>query len=116
LPVISTAKLNQELGKLEKNGRLDVIFDPKMAQTLRDLNDVVRYVNTVPPGTSINNSGTARTLLGYMAAMGTEAGVMAATTGIPAPIISALKVLKDSVRDAKIKAKITRSLMPKDSQ
>jgi hypothetical protein len=110
LPVISTAKLNQELGKLEKNGRLDVIFDPKMAQTLRDLNDVVRYVNTVPPGTSINNSGTARTL---MAALG-EMSATGLTTGIPVPLLTGLKVLKDSIRDAKIKAKIARSLMPKE--
>jgi len=110
LPVISTAKLNQELGKLEKNGRLDVIFDPKMAQTLRDLNDVVRYVNTVPPGTSINNSGTGRTLI---AALG-EMSATGLTTGIPVPLLTGLKVLKDSIRDAKIKAKIARSLMPKE--
>lgn len=111
LPVISTAKLNQEISKLDKNGRLDVIFEPKMAQTLRDLRDVVQYVNTVPPGTSINNSGTARTLI---AALG-EMSLTGATTGLPLPVISGLKLLRDGVRDAKIKAKIAKSLIPPET-
>lgn len=110
LPVISTAKLNQELNKLDKNGRLDVIFDPKTAQTMRDLRDVVQYVNTVPPGTSINTSGTARTLIAALAEMGT----LGAATGLPLPVISGLKLLRDSVRDAKIKAKIAKSLLPQE--
>lgn len=108
LPVISTAKLNQELNKLDKNGRLDVIFDPKTAQTMRDLRDVVQYVNTVPPGTSINNSGTGRTLIAALAEMGT----LGATTGLPLPVISGLKLLRDGIKDAKIKAKIAKSLLP----
>lgn len=112
LPVISTAKLNQEITKLDKNGRLDVIFDPKAAQTLRDLRDVVQYINTVPPGTSVNTSGTARTLI---AALG-EMGLTGATTGLPLPVISGLKLLRDGVRDAKIKAKIAKSLIPPETR
>lgn len=111
MPVISTAKLNQEITKLDKNGRLDVIFDPKAAQTLRDLRDVVQYINTVPPGTSVNTSGTARTLI---AALG-EMGLTGATTGLPLPVISGLKLLRDGVRDAKIKAKIAKSLIPPET-
>ena len=109
-PIVSVAKLNQELVKLDKNGRLDVIFDPKTAQQLRDLRDVVSYVNTVPPGTSINNSGTTRTLIAALA----EMGGMGAATGIPLPVISGLKLLRDGIRDAKIKAKITKSLVPSE--
>ena len=112
MPVISTAKLNQEITKLDKNGRLDVIFDPKAAQTLRDLRDVVQYINTVPPGTSVNTSGTARTLI---AALG-EMGLTGATTGLPLPVISGLKLLRDGVRDAKIKAKIAKSLIPPETR
>lgn len=112
LPVISTAKLNQEITKLDKNGRLDVIFDPKAAQILRDLRDVVQYINTVPPGTSVNTSGTARTLI---AALG-EMGLTGATTGLPLPVISGLKLLRDGVRDAKIKAKIAKSLIPPETR
>lgn len=112
MPVISTAKLNQELNKLDKNGRLDLIFDPKTALQLRDLRDVVQYVNTVPPGTSINSSGTARTLVAALAEMGT----LGAATGLPLPVITGLKAIRDSIRDAKIKAKINKSLLPPESR
>jgi len=109
LPVISAAGLNKAIQALEGNGRLDVIFTPKMAQQLRDLRDVVMYVNTVPPGTSINSSGTARTL----AAMIGEGGATAwMTGGIPLPILSGMKLIRNQIKDAKIKKQITRSLLP----
>lgn len=109
LPVISAAGLNKAIQALEGNGRLDVIFTPKMAQQLRDLRDVVMYVNTVPPGTSINSSGTARTL----AAMIGEGGATAwMTGGIPLPVLSGMKLIRNQIKDAKIKKQITRSLLP----
>jgi len=114
-PVVSAAGLNRVVNELDKSGRLDAIFDPATAQRVRDLRDVVQYINTVPPGTSINNSGTARTLIAYMAAMGTEAGGMAALTGIPVPVITGLKALRGVVKDNRIKKKISQSLIPKNS-
>lgn len=109
LPVISAAQLNKAVSELDKNGRLDLIFNPKMAQQVRDLRDVIQYVNTVPPGTSINNSGTARTL----AAMMVEMGATFTGTGIPLPLITGVKLIRDQVKDAKIKRQINRSLLPR---
>jgi len=109
--VVSAAALNNVVEKLDKNGRLDAIFDPATAQRIRDLRDVVQYVNTVPPGTSINNSGTARTLLAAMA----EMGGMGAMTGVPVPLVTGLKVLRGAVQDNRIKKKISQSLIPKNS-
>ena len=110
LPVVSAAQLNKVVSELDKNGRLDMIFTPKMAQQVRDLRDVVQYINTVPPGTSANNSGTARTI---MAMLG-EGGLTAwATGGIPVPVITGLKLIRDQVKDAKIKKQISRSLLPR---
>lgn len=109
LPVISAAQLNKAVSELDKNGRLDLIFNPKMAQQVRDLRDVIQYVNTVPPGTSINNSGTARTL----AAMMVEMGATFTGTGIPLPVITGIKLIRDQVKDAKIKKQINRSLLPR---
>lgn len=112
LDVISAAQLNKAVDELDKNGRLDLIFNPKMAQQVRDLRDVVQYVNTVPPGTSINTSGTARTLA---AALG-EMVVTGTTTSIPLPILTGIKVIRDQIRDIKIKKQINRSLLPRGEQ
>jgi hypothetical protein len=109
LDVISAAQLNKAVDELDKNGRLDLIFNPKMAQQVRDLRDVVQYVNTVPPGTSINNSGTARTLA---AALG-EMVITGTTTSIPLPVLTGIKVIRDQIKDAKIKKQINRSLLPR---
>jgi hypothetical protein len=108
-PVVSAAALNRVVNQLDQNGRLDAIFDPATATRIRDLRDVVQYVNTVPPGTSINNSGTARTLLAALA----EMGGMGAMTGIPLPVVSGLRALRNSVQDNRIKKKIAQSLIPR---
>lgn len=110
LPVVSVAQLNKVVSDLDKNGRLDLIFNPKMAQQVRDLRDVMQYVNTVPPGTSVNNSGTARTLLALLSESGATAWM---TGGIPVPILTGIKVIRDQVKDASIKRKINRSLLPR---
>lgn len=110
-PVVSAAGLNRVVNELDKSGRLDAIFDPATAQRVRDLRDVVQYINTVPPGTSINNSGTARTLLAALAEMGVTGGA----TGVPLPLLTGLKVLRSAVQDNRIKKKISQSLIPKNS-
>jgi len=63
-------------------------------------------VNTVPPGTLINNSGTAIMLMGALAEMGTSA----AAVGLPLPLLTGLKFLKDHIQNQKIKKKIQHSL------
>lgn len=107
--IVSPAKLHAAVSKLDKNGRLDVVLGKKNAEVVRDLNDVVRYVNTTPPGTLINNSGTAGTLMAAIA----EAGTTGALTGLPVPVISGLRMLKNEIRDSKIKARIARALSSK---
>lgn len=106
LPMVSPSKLNQAVDSMEKSGHLDAIFDPKTAQTIRDLNDVVRYVNTVPPGTLINSSGTTQTL---MKAIG-EMTLTGAGTGIPLPLLNGLKFVRGEIAERKMKAKISRAL------
>ncbi|MNO61448.1 hypothetical protein D3C76_520960 [compost metagenome] len=76
------------------------------ASIVRDLNDVLKYVNTVPPGTLINNSGTVGMLMAAMA----EAGTLGATAGLPVPVITGLKALSSQIKSAKIKSKIKDAL------
>ena len=105
-PIISTAKLNQIVTQLDMNGRLDIVLGKSAAQTVRDLNDVTQYVTTTPPGTLINNSGTVGTLL---AALG-EAGVSGTLTGLPVPVLTILKFLRDKLQDRRMSQKIDRAL------
>lgn len=108
-PIVSPAKLHQVVTQLDKNGRLDLMLGKDQAKIIRDLNDVVRYINTTPPGTLINNSGTAGVILAAMA----EAGATGALTGLPVPVISALKALTSHLRDNRMKIKIEKALNEK---
>lgn len=105
-PMVSPAKLNQTVNALDRNNRLDVVLGKKNAQVVRDLNDVAKYVTTVPPGTLINNSGTAGTI---MAAI-TEAGILGAASGIPVPVMSGLRAISKAMKNKKMKAKIDNAL------
>lgn len=108
-PIISPAKLNQTIQALDKNGRLDLVLGKTEGGIVRDLNDVVKYVNTVPPGTLINNSGTVGTLLAAIA----EAGTTGALTGLPVPLVSILRTLTKHIQNNKVKAKIEDALNKK---
>lgn len=105
-PLISPAKLHQAVQALDANGRLDVILGKKNAQTVRDLDDVVRYVTTVPPGTLVNSSGTAGTLMAAIA----EAGATGALTGLPLPVASGLRQIIKMRQEGRTKAKINDAL------
>lgn len=106
MPIVSPAKLNQVIKQLDNDGRLEVIFGPRQTQVIRDLNDVVRYINTVPPGTLINNSGTAATLL---LAIG-EMGGTGLATGLPVPVLTTLRMFRAYTKDRAIKKKIQNAL------
>jgi len=105
-PLISPAKLHQAVKSLDANGRLDVILGKQNAAIVRDLNDTVRYVSTVPPGTLVNSSGTAGTLLAAMA----EAGATGALTGLPLPIASGVRQIIKMRQEGRTKAKINDAL------
>ena len=105
-PLISPAKLHQSVQALDANGRLDVILGKKNAQTVRDLDDVVRYVTTVPPGTLVNSSGTAGTLMAAIA----EAGATGALTGLPLPVASGLRQIIKMRQEGRTKARINEAL------
>lgn len=112
LPVISAAKMHKAVQQLDKNGKLDLVMGKSLAEEIRNLDQVLQYIQTNPPMTSINNSGTARTIAALIA----ETGAMGAITGIPLPIAQGMKMLRDNVRDRKIKARITRALNYKPHQ
>lgn len=105
-PIVSPAKLNQAVNALDADGRLDIILGKEKAQTIRDLNEVVKYVQTVPPGTLINSSGTSMALMSAMA----EAGATGALTGLPVPVLSLVRVASQQIKNNKTKARINEAL------
>lgn len=105
-PIVSPAKLNAAVTALDADGRLDIILGKQQAQLVRDLNEVVKYVNTVPPGTLINNSGTAMALMGAMG----EAGITAALTGMPVAALSTIRAITSQIKNNKVKARINQAL------
>jgi len=104
--LISASKLNNAVTALDKDGRLDIILGKQQAQTVRDLNEVVKYVNTVPPGTLINSSGTSMALMGAIA----EAGATGAITGLPLPAISLIRAAAQGIKNNKTRARINEAL------
>lgn len=104
-PIVSSAKLNAELKRLD-DGRLETILGKQQAQIVRDLNEVLQYVNTVPPGTQINTSGTSIAIVTALA----EAGTIGAVTGLPLPVISLVRAAANQVKNNKLKARINQSL------
>jgi hypothetical protein len=105
-PIVSPAKLHQTVSALDKNGRLDLVLGKQAASIVRDVNDVARYVNTVPPGTLVNNSGTAGTLAAVLA----EAGATGALTGLPVPVLSAMKALSSKAASNRLKVRVQQAM------
>ena len=99
-PVLSADKLNKAVKELDQNGRLDVILGKEMAARVRDLNEVSQYINTVPPGTLINSSGTTMTLV---AALG-ETGLLGG------PWITGAREISKMIKSGRTKAKINEAL------
>lgn len=114
LKVVSSAKMNAVLKTLDKAGKLDLVLGKSAAEQVRNLSQVLEYIQTNPPLTSINNSGTARTIAGLIA----ESALMGVTTGISLPVFQGAKLIQQSIKNKKIKAKIQRALnyRPEQSQ
>lgn len=105
--IVSAAALDRAIRSLDHDGRLDFIFGRRGAASIRDLNDLAKYVHTVPPG-SVNTSNTASVLLAAL----TEAGVTGGLTGLPVPIVTGLKVLTQHVKNNRLRARINDALNP----
>jgi hypothetical protein len=112
--VIDTGAVRRATESLDANGRLEIMLGKKGAQNIRDVNEVLSYINTVPPGTLINNSGTAATLMQNFAAGSAEMALTGFFTGVPAPVLTSLRLginqIKTNRQNAKLKARINQAL------
>jgi len=101
--IVSPAQLHRAISKLDD--KLDIIMGKNKADILRELDEVSINVNTVPPGTLINNSGTSMALM--LAIESIASGTM---VGIPLPVLTTLKLLSKYTKGRKLKRKISQAL------
>lgn len=83
-PIVSPTGMNNMIQKLDKSGKLDLIFGKVGAERYRTLNDVTKDVKTVPEG-SVNYSGTAAGFKNLAAQIATDTAT-SALAGFPAPV------------------------------
>lgn len=102
--MISPAKLNSQIRALDKDGKLDYLFGQKGAEQLRALNEISKTMFTVPAMTGINYSNTATAIAAMLDLM------FSATSGLPAPVASALRMATSHIKDKKIKARVKQAL------
>ncbi|MES2346306.1 MAG: hypothetical protein V4641_01925 [Pseudomonadota bacterium] len=108
--ILSVPKLEKAIKKLDADGKLDFIFGKQGAQHFRDVNELAKVIYTAPPG-AVNHSNTASVLLAAM----TEAGVNGSITGLPVPVLSALKAISVQVKNHKIRKRIDQALAGRSS-
>lgn len=102
-PIVSPAQLDRALSKLDKNGKLEFVFGKKGAEMLRTVNDVAKDVLVAPPG-AVNTSNTASVLAGLMDV------AISGTSGVPAPIMTSLRLMTKSIKDRKTRARVRKAL------
>lgn len=104
--MISPAALNKAILALENGGKLDFIFGKQGADKLRALNDVSKDLFTVPKSAAVNHSNTN-------SALALTLDMMAAnfTTGLPLPLLTALKSVTRFIKDNKTRARVNKSII-----
>jgi hypothetical protein len=102
--VIQPTALNKIITILEKNGKLDVIFDKKTAELLSTINDVTKDIITSPPG-SINASGTSSAIMNAVDTLGTF-GI----TGLPVPAAKLLNDFRKTMAERGMRKEVKRLL------
>lgn len=110
-PIVSPAQLDRAISKLDKNGKLDFVFGKKGAEMLRTINEVAKDVMVVAPG-AVNTSNTASVLAGLMDV------AISGTSGVPAPVMTTLRLMTKSIKDRKTRARVRKALgiTPKEAE
>ena len=103
--IVSPTGMNNIVQKLDKSGKLDLIFGKKGAERYRTLNDVVIDIKTVPEG-SVNYSGTVAGLKNMAAQIATDTAA-SALAGFPAPVTTIGTMIYKSQKNKKELNKIS---------
>jgi hypothetical protein len=102
-PLISASGMDRAVKALDKDGKLNLLFGRQEAAKIRLLNDVAKDILVSQPD-AVNRSNTTSALLAAL-----DMG-MTASVGIPLPVLSGLKVIRDKVRTAKTEKRVKEAL------
>jgi hypothetical protein len=72
---------------------------------MRDIRDLAQIARTVPPEAAVNTSNTASTLLAGFIDVGTSGA-----TGVPLPLATMVRVVRQHVKDASLRRRIEDAL------
>jgi hypothetical protein len=106
--IVSPAKLAAAVRALDKEGKLEILFGKKGAETLRDLDDIAKDLFTAPPG-AVNTSNAASVVKEAVKWM-TDSAVSLATTGVPVPLVMGGKALLRARTDRKVRGQVKEAL------
>jgi hypothetical protein len=102
-PLISAKGMDNAIKALDKDGKLNLLFGRQEAAKIRLLNDVAKDILVAQPN-AVNYSNTASVLLAAL-----DMG-MSSAIGIPAPVLSGLKMIRDKAKRAKTEKQIKEAL------
>ncbi|MEB3793849.1 MULTISPECIES: hypothetical protein [unclassified Acinetobacter] len=102
--MVSAAALNKAISRLDRDGKLDFIFEKNGAEKLRAINEISKTLFTTPTSAAINHSNTAATLAAAMDI------AMSGLSGVPAPVATALRLATKRIKDNKIRKRVNQAL------
>ena len=102
-PIVSAAQLDRTVKNIDKGGKLDIILGKKVSKEVKLLNDISKDILTVPPG-AVNTSNTSSAILAAMDI------AISGTAGVPAPILSGIKMIRKYMNDKKVITRVNEAL------
>jgi hypothetical protein len=108
--VVSADALDKIVRRLDADGRLEILLGKRGAEKMRDLNDGVREIKTIPPEAAVNSSNTAAVVLAAMDTM------LSGATGMPLPVGTAVRYVKQSRARKQTLKRVDDALNPSRGQ
>lgn len=106
-PLISAAKIDKFVKRLDQDGKLDILYGKQGAQAIRDLRDTAIDVYVSQPG-AVNYSNTSSAIAAYLDLMASP--LTFGATGLPLPIVTAITKGSKAIKDRAIKKRVEKSL------
>lgn len=103
-PILSPAKLAKRVDALDRDGKLEALFDKRGAQLIRDLVEATQDVKTSPPG-AVNPSHSASALKDLW-----DQIVTLGIAGVPARGVAVLGAIRKDLADRKVRKQVRAAL------
>lgn len=106
-PVVSPTKLAKRVEALDRDGKLEVLFDKKGAQLVRDLVEATQDMRTAPAG-AVNLSSTSSAFKDLWDQL-----ITFGVSGLPARGLAVFGAIRKDLADRKVRQQVRAALPPK---